>query len=207
MLVIIILFCPTYVSEAHRKPCFILIQRFILRPTVHETGESELAAFVGLCASICLENEWLAQQFLVHNKASVALAIISNYCCNSKGSARNSVKIFFFSPTRHFAYNFVSLYFFFSFSLRIMCQENFCGRFCALHCHDVYISILWIYCCSLDCWSFKLLKRKSTLLGIYHFPFAALGRGLSTYLEFKKGWLSAQTYTKMYIHSAGIYSP
>lgn len=98
MLVIIILFCPTYVSEAHWKQCFILIQRFILRPTVHETGESVLAAFVGLCASICLENEWLAQQFLVHNKASVALAIISNYCCNSKESARNSVKIFFFFP-------------------------------------------------------------------------------------------------------------
>ena len=98
MLVIIILFCPTHVSEAHQKQSFILIQRFILRPIIHETGESELAAFVGLCASICLENEWLAQQFLVHIKASVALVIISNYCCNCKESARNSVKIFFFFP-------------------------------------------------------------------------------------------------------------
>ena len=77
-----------------------MIQRFILQPTVPELRESELSAFVELYASICLENEWLAQKFLAHNKASIALVIPSNCCCNSEESARNSVKIYSHPPHR-----------------------------------------------------------------------------------------------------------
>lgn len=111
-MILIILFCQTRVSDAQQKQWFILIQRFILRPTVPELRESELPAFAELHASICLENEWLGQKFLAHNKASIALVITINCCCNSKKSARNSVKIcFFFPPARYFAYIFVSFYF------------------------------------------------------------------------------------------------
>ena len=188
-----------------------MIQRFILQPTVPELRESELSAFVELYASICLENEWLAQKFLAHNKASIALVIPSNCCCNSEESARNSVKIYSHPPhrpppARHFAYIFVSLYFSFQ------CLLDLCvGK------TSVVISVLsiamilpyeaWIYSCLLDFGIFKLLKGEATVLGIYYFSSVALGRGLSAYLEFKKDWLSAQTQIKMYIHITKMCSP
>ena len=97
----IYVYIPTHLSEAHQK-CFFLIQRFVLRLTIHWIGEFEQAAFVGLCASPCLENEALAQRFLTSRKPSGALSVISSHCCNSKETDRNSGKSLPFSA-RHFA--------------------------------------------------------------------------------------------------------
>lgn len=183
-----------------------MIQRFILRPTVPELRESELSAFVELYASICLENEWLAQRILAHNKASIPLVITSNCCCNSKTSARNSVKIYFHPPPRlPPPQDTLS-------ASSFQCLLDLCAGKTSVVISVLSIAMIlpyeaWIYSCLLDFGIFKLLKGEATVLEIYCFSFVALERGLSAYLEFKKDWLSAQTQTKMYIHMTKICSP
>ena len=208
-----------------------MIQRFILQPTVPELRESELSAFVELYASICLENEWLAQKFLAHNKASIALVIPSNCCCNSEESARNSVKIYSHPPhrpphARHFANIFVSLYFSFqclldlcvgktSVVISVLSIAMILPYEAWIYSCDFFLKVIKrikkkkkrIYSCLLDFGIFKLLKGEATVLGIYYFSSVALGRGLSAYLKFKKDWLSAQTQIKMYIHITKMCSP
>ena len=146
-MIVIILFCQTHVSDAQQNQWFILIERFMLRPTVPEFRESELPAFVELYASICLENEWLAQKFLAHNKASIALVITINCCCNPKESARNSVKIcFFFSLQDSLP---ISLLVFISLS----------------NVSQIYVSrkLLWSFLCFPLPWSFHM-KHEFTVV-------------------------------------------
>ena len=184
-----------------------MIQRFILQPTVPELRETELSAFVELYASIFLENEWLAQKFLAHNKASIALVIPSNCCCNSKESARNSVKIYSPLPPQDTLPTSLLVFFFF-----FQCLLDLCIRKTSVVISMLSIAMIlpyeaWIYSCLLDFGIFKLLKGEATVLGIYYFCFVALGRGLNAYLEFKKDWLSAQIQIKMYIHITKMCSP